>query len=97
MAFGIINRFPGGTKDNYEAAVARVHPPDGLPDGQTFHVAGPTEDGWIVIALWDSEDSWVRFRNETLIPGLTGLGENGFPTPPEESTFEVHNFQLGER
>ena len=43
MAFGIVHFFPGGTKENYEASIAAVHPSDGsLPDGQIFHAAGST-------------------------------------------------------
>jgi hypothetical protein len=94
--FGIINRFPGGTEDQYQAAIARVHPSDGsLPEGQTYHVAGPSEDGWIVIALWDSRESWLRFRDETLLPGLQALGDATFPSPPQETTFEIHREQPG--
>jgi len=38
--FGIVHRFPGGTKDQYEAGIARVHPSDGsLPAGQTYDFA----------------------------------------------------------
>jgi hypothetical protein len=48
-----------------------------------------------VIALRDSRESWERFRNETLMPGLQGLGDAGFPTPPRETTFEVHKEQQG--
>jgi len=93
-SFGIVNRFPGGTKDQYEAAIARVHPSDGsLPAGQTYHVAGATDDGWVVVALWDSRESWERFRSETLLPGLQGLGEAGFPSPPEETSFEIQREQ----
>jgi hypothetical protein len=63
--FGIVHRFPGGTKEQYDASIARVHPADGsLPAGQTKHAAGATDDGWIVIALWDSRESWERFRDE---------------------------------
>jgi hypothetical protein len=95
-SFGIVHRFPGGTKEHYDAGIARVHPADGsLPAGQTYHAAGPTDDGWIVVALWDSEESWKRFRAETLMPGLQGLGDAGFPTPPDETTFRVHNEQQG--
>jgi hypothetical protein len=94
--YGIVHHFPGGTKESYEAGLAHVHPADGsLPEGQTFHVAGPTGDGWIVIALWDSVESWERFRDETLVPGLQAVGEAGFPTPPEETTFEVAKEQQG--
>jgi hypothetical protein len=92
--FGIVHRFPGGTKEHYDAAIEVVHPTAGsLPAGQTYHAAGPTDDGWIVVALWDSRESWDRFREETLLPGLQSLGDRGFPTPPEETTFEVYKEQ----
>jgi hypothetical protein len=95
-SYGIVHRFTGGTKEHYEAGLAQVHPSDGsLPKGQTYHAAGATDDGWIVIALWDSVESWERFRDETLLPGLQGLGDAGFPTLPEETTFEVYKEQQG--
>ena len=94
--FGIINRFPAGTKDQYEAALARAHPSDGsLPEGQTYHAAGATDDGWIVVALWDSRESWERFRGETLLPGLQALGDAGFPSPPQVTEFDIHREQQG--
>ena len=47
MAYGIVHHFPGGTKEQYEASLAAVHPSDGsLPEGQVFHAAGPSGDGW---------------------------------------------------
>ena len=90
MAFAIVNRFKGGKKEHYEAAVDRVHPPGGLPAGQTYHLAGETDDGFFVLAVWDSEERWNSFRDETLMPALQELGDEGFPEPPEEITFEVH-------
>ena len=43
MAYGIVHHFPGGTKDNYQASIAAVHPGPGvLPDGQILHAAGPS-------------------------------------------------------
>jgi len=94
MAYTIVNRFKGGNKDQYEAAIARVHPAEGLPEGQTIHVAGQADGEWFVVAVWDSKDSWERFRNETLLPGLQET-EGTFDGPPEESAFEVHNLELG--
>ena len=94
--FGIVHRFPGGTKDQYETGIARVHPSDGsLPEGQTYHAAGATDDGWIVVALWDSRESYERFRDETLMPGLQALGDAGFPSPPQQTGFEIHKEQQG--
>lgn len=94
--FGIIHRFPGGTKDQYEASIARVHPSDGgLPKGQTYHAAGATDDGWVVVALWDSRKSWESFRDETLMPGFQALGDAGLPAPPQSTEFEIHKEKQG--
>jgi hypothetical protein len=94
MAFGIVHRFKGTTKEQYEAALKQVHPSDGsLPEGQILHVAGATDDGWIVIAVHDSAESWERFRDETLVPGLQQLGDAGPAGPPEETSFQVHKLQ----
>ena len=94
MAYGIVHHFPGGTKAQYEASVAAVHPADGsLPDGQIFHAAGPSEGGWTIIAVHDSRESWERFRDETLLPALGSGVEGGFESPPQETAFEVANLQ----
>ena len=90
--FGIIHRFNGATAEQYERTVAIVHPDGGkgLPPGQISHVAGPSDGAFIVFALWDSEALWVKFRDETLVPGLATV-ENGPPEPPEETTFAIHS------
>jgi len=94
--FGIVHRFPGATKEQCETGLAHVHPSDGsLPEGQTYHAAGPTDDGWLVIALWDSPESWERFRDQTLAPGLQSLGDQAMAGPPQETTFQVHKEQQG--
>ncbi len=69
MAYGIVHHFPGGTKEQYEASIAAVHPSDGrLPDGQIFHAAGPSTGGWTIMAVHDSKESWERFRDGILMP-----------------------------
>jgi hypothetical protein len=93
MAYGVVHRFPGGTKEQYEAAVAKVHPDEGLPEGQLAHIAGPTDDGWIVVAVHESKESWERFRDGTLAPGLQELGGGGFPSPPDETAFDVDRLE----
>ena len=72
MAYGIVHHFPGGTREQYEASLAAVHPGEGqLPDGQIFHAAGPSPGGWTIVAVHESQESWERFRDETLMPGTT--------------------------
>lgn len=88
MAYVIVNEFEGGTREQYDAAVKVVHPPDGLPAGQTRHYAGPSPSGWVVIAVWDSKETWDKFHDEVLLPGLAGLGDSGFPGPPKLTEFE---------
>ncbi len=45
----------------------------GVPPGQAYHSAGSTDDGVMVVALWDSEASWVTCRDETRFPGSATL------------------------
>jgi hypothetical protein len=96
MSFGIIHRFAGGTQEQYDNSIKAVHPDGGkkLPKGQTVHVAGPTADGWLIMAVHESQASWEQFRDEILGPGLAQL-DNGLPGPPEETTFEVYKLQTG--
>lgn len=91
MAFGIVHHFPGGTQENYEAAVAAVHPSDGrLPDGQIFHAAGPSEGGWTILAVHESRAGWEQFRDNILMPRMQAGIEGGFPTPPEETEIDLY-------
>jgi len=90
VAYGVVHEFAGGTADQYAASIAAVHPADGsLPAGQTFHAAGPSADGWIIVALHDSKESWESFRDGTLMPAMQAGIAGGFTAPPSERTFEV--------
>jgi hypothetical protein len=94
MAYGIVHFFPGGTRDNYEAVLAAVHPDRStLPQGQFFHAAGPSEGGWTITAMHDTKASWERFRDNVLLPKLNAGVAGGFPTPPQEQAFEIYNQQ----
>jgi hypothetical protein len=91
MAYGIVHQFPAGTQEQYEASIAAVHPSGGsLPEVQIFHAAGPSADGWTVIAIHDSQESWERFRDDILGPKLAAGVEGGFVVEPQETGFEVH-------
>jgi hypothetical protein len=96
MSYGVVHRFPGGTKEQYEASIAAVHPDGGgLPEGQTFHAAGPSADGWTIVAIHESQESWERFRDEILMPRLSQGIDGGFSGAPQETTFPVHTQQTG--
>ncbi len=91
MSYGVVHQFKGGTKDQYEASIAAVHPPDGLPAGQLFHAAGPSADGWTIVAVHESKESWEAFRDGILMPRMQAGIDGGFAEPPQETVFEVAN------
>ena len=55
MAYMLSHFYEGGTSEQYETTLDAVHPAGGLPDGQVYHAAGPTDGGWLVVAVWDSK------------------------------------------
>ena len=92
MAYGVVHHFPGGTKEQYEASIGAVHPGKGLlPKGSIYHAAGPSTGGWTITALFDSRESWERFRDQILMPRMQQGIKGGFAAPPQETVFEVHN------
>ena len=93
MAYAVVHYFPGGTKEQYEATIAAVHPSrDTLPTGQVYHAAGASAGGWTIVAIHDTKESWERFRDSTLLPQMQ-KGIKGGLASPQETTFEVHNLQ----
>jgi len=97
MSYGIVHHFPGGTKEQYEASIAAVHPDrNSLPKGQIFHAAGASAGGWTIVAIHDSQASWERFRDDILMPRMQKGIKGGFATPPEETSFQVHNQLINE-
>ncbi len=46
--------------EQYPRLVAAVDEPP--PAGLIVHVAGPTDEGFRVIAIWESEAAWEHFR-----------------------------------
>jgi len=92
MAYGVVHQFAGGTREQYEASVAAVHPSDGsLPAGQIFHFAGPSADGWTIVAVHESKENWESFRDNELMPRMAAGIDGGFGAPPTETGFEVYN------
>ena len=89
MAYLLVHFWPGGTAENYDAEVAAVHPLGGLPIGQQYHVAGPSEGGFLIAAVWDSKEHMETFVQDILLPAQPVAG--GFPNPVVERTAEVFN------
>jgi hypothetical protein len=94
MAYLITHFWPGATEEQYRATVAVVHPAVGLPEGQTYHAAGPSDGGYLIAAVWDSKGAYERFVQNTLMPALPKIS-GGFAGQPKEQTCEISNLVTG--
>jgi hypothetical protein len=74
MAIVIVNDIEGGNQEFYDQVNPKVMPGGNLPEGCQIHIAGPVDNGWRVITVWDSEDQFEQFRNEKLIPAIREVG-----------------------
>ena len=57
------------------------------PEGLLVHAAGPTEEGFRMIGLWNSRETWDRFRDEHVGPIFDGLAGSS----PTRSTYRELN------
>jgi hypothetical protein len=86
MAVVVVAEFEGKDQDFYEQISGKVMPGGQLPDGCQIHIASPTEGGWRVITVWDSEEDFHRTRDNKLIPALQEVGGS----PPNINANPVH-------
>jgi hypothetical protein len=89
MAVVIVNEIEGGTQGMYESVNPKVMPEGQLPDGCQLHIAGPTDKGWRVITVWESDEQFQQFRDQKLIPALREAG-NEQRIAPEITSNPVH-------
>ena len=91
MAIGILFEMPGVTQEQYDEVIQKLEDArEGMPPGRIYHVAGPTEDGWRVVDVWESQEQFERF-GQTLMPLLE---ETGVPEVAPEF-WDVHNQIVG--
>ena len=89
MAVLVHNQSADWNQATYQAVVDRVLPDRANPPaGLIAHFGAPrAAGGWQVIDVWESEDAFRRFLEETIIPASKELG-----APPFDTTIvEVHN------
>jgi heme-degrading monooxygenase HmoA len=78
---------PGATVEQYDALNEVVDVDDNPPDGLVIHMAGVTDDGMVVIDVWESEEKLNAFFDDRLGAALAASEiEAG---PPRIS--KVHN------
>jgi hypothetical protein len=87
MAIGAVFSLKGVSQAQYEQVSGQVSPNDQMPAGMLFHAAGPTENGWCVVEIWESQELVQRFFDTTLQPALQ---KAGIPNDPPTVAFQVH-------
>ncbi len=91
MAIAVLFEMPGATQEQYDEVVQKLEDAgEGMPPGRVYHVSGPTENGWRVVDVWESQEQFERF-GQTLMPFLE---EVGFPEF-EPEFWDVHNQIVG--
>ncbi len=76
-----------GTWEQYEKALGKLDEAGwGTPEGRLYHVAGPTDNGFRVVDVWDSSETLEEF-GRVLVPIVQ---EVGF-TPPELQVWPAQN------
>jgi hypothetical protein len=79
MAIGAVFNAPGVSQAQYQQVRREVIPGDVLPAGMLSHLAGPTQDGWMVVEVWESQQQLDNFFQQTLGAALNRAGISGQP------------------
>jgi hypothetical protein len=90
MAVAIEMRFRGATVEQYDEVIRQMgFEPGGVGavDGGIFHWAAPTDDGLVVVDVWESDEQFDRFAQEQIGPLTQAAGI----APPEVTRYHVHN------
>jgi heme-degrading monooxygenase HmoA len=89
MAWGFIQQLPV-TRDQYDQVNREISED---PPGLILHSAAEKGGGIQVIDVWESEDAYRRFEQETLGPALGRAGVDTSAGPPPVEGYEVFNFR----
>lgn len=95
MAIGFVMQFAGMGIDGYNDAMTNLDlespgvrdVTNDWPTGIIAHYAGPTEKGWCVVDVWESQERFDAFMQARLGPAM---GKAGLPEP-QVTPFEVYN------
>jgi hypothetical protein len=93
MAVGMLLDAPEGSQTLYETLTEKMFgtlQPSTVPEGLILHTAGPLVDGgWRVFDVWESEEAFWQFFDDTVLPAAQELGQAPPSARPE--FFSIHN------
>ena len=74
MKVAMMLELPGVSKDSYEKVWEYLGTDWKLLPGNNVHMAGPLDDGWWTLDVWDSMDAFQEAFDTTLGPALQKAG-----------------------
>jgi hypothetical protein len=95
MAICVVVDNPNGSAELFDKVQQQLAASGAVPPaGAIFIVAGATPDGWRVITVWDSQESFQRFTQDHLFPAFqeVGLSQEG----ANVSVFEAHSYMASD-
>ena len=95
MAVAFKMKFEGATLEQYDRVMELMglDQGDSAPDGAVFHWVSATEDGFVVVDVWESDEQFDKFAEEQIGPYTQQVG---IPAPPVITRYEVHNTLVGD-
>jgi hypothetical protein len=82
----------------YTELCERVELRDDPPDGLIFHAAGPAQNGWRIVDVWDTPEHWDTYFAETVKPAIDAIATRGGYDAVDRSSvtqWEVAGYSLG--
>ena len=71
MALAILAEIPDLTREQYELVVKKVNE-SGSPAGALFHAAGPIEQGYRIVEVWETREAADAFYGSELYREAAG-------------------------
>jgi hypothetical protein len=84
MAYALVQDIASSWEQYERVAAGLSEPP---PPGLILHLAGPTDEGFRIIDIWENKQAWQAFRADRLQPAVAALGG---PARPEPTFRELH-------
>ena len=95
MAVAFEMRFEGATLEQYDRVMELMGLDQGdtSPTGAVFHWVAATDNGIVVVDVWESDEQFNHFAETQIGPYTQQVG---IPAPPVVTRYEVHNTLVGD-
>jgi hypothetical protein len=94
MPFARLAVFPGGTEDHHRAIVDALGQAHFDPEGRLLFAAGPTDEGWQILQIWERRDQLEKWVEDNLGTAFAKAGSRGYPNAPRLTDIELAELSI---